>query len=101
MGKLTFIQTAPTGGDETAPFDVEFKDSPLTVGEFINEILNDPDNTWGTVEFVDEDTKKSQYLSYDKGRPRTDFFWKKEQVVKKITASGGWGRMDYRVIVKS
>ena len=86
---LRFKQTHPAGGDCTAPYDVTL-DHDYTFDELVNEILLR--NEWGYINF---------------GGYRFEYRYNKcdnipENLltipVKKVTASGGWSRMDYYII---
>lgn len=107
MSKFKLIQLAPEGGDCTAPYDVDFV-WPMTVGEFIEEILKR--NEWGSICIYKSKRDsllgitKTTYLSsttYDNDK-LTYQFPKDilERLVEHAEASGGWSNMSYNIIVE-
>ena len=95
---IKFIEKSPILGDQTQWFDVETKG---TIGEFIDEVLKLNDR-WVTISILHGDDgilspNRKDYNFYN---------WKKaedfpteylEMKPKRISANGGWGRMDYYV----
>lgn len=86
------------GGDETTLYRVEFKKT-CTVEEFINEILKKRPNEWGTISIG-----KFQ-LKYSRGEllgdaPSAYLRYSFILDIKKASAHGGWGRMDYSIITE-
>lgn len=95
MIKLIFRQTAPTGGDETAPYDV-FLTQECTVEEFVASVLDRKE--WGNIVI--------------KGFGRIEYRWDKivsttlangdmAYSIKSVHAAGGWSRMDYYLEIKA
>lgn len=91
---IKFRQTAGTGGDETAPYDVIF-DRQYTVREFIDYVLTR--NEWGLIIFKEGLTsyeyKRTAILS-----PIADEVMDKRIV--SVIAVGGWSNMDYFIEAK-
>ncbi len=100
---IHFIQTHAAGGDACAPYDVKF-DRPYTIGELVNEVLNNRRNEWG--EFR---------VRYEGDKWLDSFFnveYKYGKLIGKIPENianmpiekthsyGGWSSMTYYIIVK-
>lgn len=85
---IKFIQTTPTGSDETAPYNVVL-DKPYTFGELVAEILTK--NEWGYIHFYGT---RIEYRCSSVKDIRGDLL---KLPVKQVKASGGWGRMDYHI----
>jgi len=85
---MKFIQTAPTGSDETAPYNVVL-DKPYTFGELVAEILTK--NEWGYIHFCGT---LIEYRGSSIKDIRGDLL---KHPVKVVKAAGGWGNMDYYV----
>lgn len=85
--ELNFRQTAPTAGDETAPYDVTIS-QPCTFEELVKEILTRRE--WGYITYGHH---KIEY-EYDKCDPIPPEL-ENAPIPRKIFAHGGWGRMDY------
>lgn len=85
---LIFIQTAPTGGDCTAPYDVKL-DQKCTFGELVKKILTM--NEWGYIVY--------QYHCFEYSRDKCESIPEEliDRPVNKVKSSGGWGRMDYYI----
>lgn len=105
--KLEFIQVGDERGDCTAPYVVKFTDK-LTVKEFIDKILNDFNNEWGTIKFYDNDNLRTYDISlrYSHGKiesSKTLLNMLIEDIGEKeifgISADGGWSRMDYVITI--
>ena len=98
---MKFIQTAPTGGDETAPF-VVLDYQAKTVAEFVNEVLkNNGDFGRITVKQEKCDYWGDTYVNYAIGELVSGIpaSWH-ELKIERICASGGWSRMDYYIYTK-
>lgn len=83
-------QTSPTGSDETAAFEVETDRE--TVADLVSDILNHKGD-WG---FIEIDGNKYEYRyggQIGKHIPSEEL----AKRIEKITASGGWSRMDYYI----
>lgn len=88
------IQTGRTGSDETAPYSV-YDYKAVTASDFVSEVLEAEPNEWGRIEvmgFGSVEYKDSKLLS------EIPESWKYLTVVK-VTGSGGWSSMDYRIQV--
>ena len=100
---LKFIQTGKTGGDCTCPYSV-ISDTSLTVAELIQQILTRKE--WGYINFYYKKIKWGTAISkvgYDNtqlSNTNENFMDIQKNLVVKITASGGWSRMDYDVLIK-
>lgn len=89
---MKFNSTGSTRGDCTAPYEVtDYK--AKTVGEFIQEVLNEKRDEWGYIS-VDG----LQICEYKHGAllamPKEMYL---SREITKISADGGWTRMDYRI----
>lgn len=86
-------------GDCTMPYKVELIGQP-TLGGFIAQILEAGDE-WGIITVRTEDgsikdcTTDFKYSSIDTGA----IAWAMNRKVLRASASGGWTRMDYVIIV--
>lgn len=89
MNRLRFVQVGRTLGDETTPYKVEF-DSPLTVGEFMEEVLRKPE--WGDIRF---NGRRVSFRYGDIEEGSVDDILDME--IQKIGAVGGWSYMSYIV----
>ena len=85
--ELKFYQTAPTGGDETAPYDV-IVSQPCTLSELVKNILTRRE--WGYITYGNQEIE----YRYDECEPIPPEI-ANAPVPRKIFASGGWSRMDY------
>lgn len=85
---MKFIQRAPTGSDETAPYYVVL-DKPYLFGELVAEILTQ--NEWGYIHFCGT---LIEYRGSSVKNIRDDLL---KLPVKQVKASGGWGNMNYHV----
>lgn len=99
--RLTFNQTAPAGGDATAPYSVSLN-RECTLGEFIDCVLKREE--WGYIGIKSRKdiffgSPKCEY-KYDKivSTEFTDAYLARK--VKTVFASGGWTRMDYILTLK-
>lgn len=95
---MRFIQTAHTGGDETAPFDV-VEYHAKTVMEFVEELVPIAKG-WGEIEVrYGCFTRRYEYrqgnlksISIDPDVANL--------TIDKVKASGGWGLMDYLIFAE-
>lgn len=93
--RLSFMQLHPTGGDETAPYGVT-TNRGCTLKELIETIKSGTSH--GEIWIYAQD---GLYVvkKYER-HPIEDFPTAlMGKGVKRITAAGGWGRMDYRIWV--
>lgn len=87
---IKFKQTARTGGDEIAPYDVIF-DRQYTVREFIDYVLTRRE--WGYIYF-----KGGPHCGYRGSLLLSDIPDEyMEAGIESVKAAGGWSRMDYRI----
>lgn len=86
-------QTASTGGDETAPYDVIF-DRQYTVQEFIDYVLTRRE--WGDISF-----RGGPYCEY-RGSLLLSVIPDEymEACIQSVKAAGGWYKMDYWIELK-
>jgi endogenous inhibitor of DNA gyrase (YacG/DUF329 family) len=114
MSKIVREQTTHIGGDETCGFKIKLP-RRMTLREFCQEICNDVNLVeWGYFEIKprnEEECFKTKFADYvTAGRNANsvggfdpDSFDKelyetnKNKIVKSISGSGGWGRMDYMI----
>lgn len=96
-------QSAPSGGDCTAPYSVTLH-RDTTVREFIEAVLENK-NEWGYIK-VFEEKPKSMFnsdliVSFRYGKLKNRLTENKllDKKVKRASASGGWSRMDYCLYV--
>lgn len=91
--KLSFRQLLPTGGDETAPYEVT-TNRGCTLKELIEKIKSGTSfgNMW-----IYEDYDCYFMSNYEKHSIEDFPLALSDEVVKRIKASGGWGRMDYEI----
>ena len=95
---IRYIQTAATGGDCTAPYNVEL-DKAYTVEEFIEAVLKQNPGEWGGFYIFDGITPFGKLIcEYSHGKLNRsapgDILKKK---VTKVKSSGGWSLMDYTI----
>ena len=99
---FTLMASTPVGGDCTCGYHV-FLDKKYTVGEFIETVLRERPGEWG---YIGIKKKKSTFgdphCEYSHGRLTTDSLPEDvlNKVVKNVTSSGGWSRMDYLISVE-
>lgn len=89
---MKFYSTGPTRGDCTAPYEVtDYK--AKTVGEFVDEVLKEKADEWGyiSVDGVRICEYKHGLLIF---KPKEMYL---NREITKISAEGGWSRMDYSV----
>lgn len=95
MIKMEFVQTAPTGGDCTAPYDV-FLDQECTLEQFIEKVLTRGEwgkiyvDRFGVVEYRHDEITKNDLDKTIMSR-----------LVGRIRAAGGWSNMNYHLDLKS
>lgn len=95
--KLELKQAGPPRSDETMPFSVKFNDG-ATVKDLFDEVLVNRSNEWGYIRIRDGNKWSSYEYEYRWGKllktPSSDIM---SQKITRITADGGWSRMDYYV----
>ena len=89
MIKLFFRQTAPTGGDETAPYDV-LLEQKCSVDDFVTAVLNRRE--WGYITIKGRGQIEYRYDELVSTTLNCDDMSK---LIKSVHAAGGWGSMDY------
>lgn len=94
---MIFVQTHATGGDCTAPFDV-LHDVDFTLRDLIDNISKRKE--WGYVN-IRTLSNKTVRIEY-RGVPTitNTLSGLLDSNIIKISASGGWGRMDYNVLIE-
>lgn len=97
---MRFIQTHSMGSDCTAPYDIVDYQAK-TASEFVNEVLKEEPKEWGYIE-LHNNIHALDGIEYKRGKPLQEIpdAWQHKEVTK-VIASGGWGRMDYRIYVKT
>ena len=96
MIEMIFEQTAPTGGDCTAPYDV-YVNPNCTVEQFINAVLARRERGY-------IDVKGFGFIEYSGNRitnNQMDPNALHREVAGPIKAGGGWSQMSYSLRVKS
>lgn len=91
--QLKYKQLRPTGGDETAPYDVT-TNRGCTLKELIEKIKSG--TSFGDM-WIYEDYG-GYFLKNYQEHPIEDFptdLFNKS--IKRIASAGGWGRMDYQI----
>lgn len=88
-------QSAP---DCTVDFSV-YMSRPYTLKEFIREITTFKEHGSLYIYSSEFHTIEVEY-DYNKFEPTEDFKRVENKLVNKVSASGGWGRMDYYIDVK-
>lgn len=94
---ITLTQVTPTGGDCTAGYRVDL-DKVYTVSEFIEEVLKRFSNEWGYFRIMNIFTR-IEYRSGKLIENRLEGNVLSAKIVS-VTASGGWGNMDYKIIIE-
>lgn len=91
--KLSFKQLHPTGGDETAPYEVT-TNRGCTLKELIEKIKSG--TSFGDISIYD--ASDNYYIRGYQNAP-IEYFPKGlfDKGVRKIDSAGGWGRMDFRI----
>lgn len=108
---LKLRQVTPTGSDEYANYEVDLNKS-CTVKEFINMVLKEKDTEWGKFEIVKPHVLASCPLpnniaataEYSSGKLTIEGTIPEKylnKTITRVTASGGWSRMDYFIRVKN
>lgn len=97
MKNFTLKHKAGPFGDETSDYDVIVNKPEATVQDLIEHCLSSGE--WGYIEIGQHqleyyDAKPIHTIKYDDIPEKI-----KQKKIKKVTASGGWSRMDYYVIV--
>lgn len=94
---ITLTQVTPTGGDCTAGYRVDL-DKEYTVSEFIEEVLERFSNEWGYFYIKNIFTR----IEYRYGKLIDNIIEGNILSAKivSVTASGGYSRMDYNIIIK-
>lgn len=96
---MRFQQVGRLAGDETTPYEVSgFKSR--TVGEFIQEVLEENPNEWGYISVGGHfyQQRKSGSCEYRYGRLLSDMPDELLDIeIREVLASGGWSRMDYTI----
>ena len=92
---MRFIQTARTGGDETAPFDViDYK--AKTAFDFVVEVLQTCTKDWGEFHVKGYGWR----VEYKRGKSAPiPSDWQYIEI-ESIVAAGGWSLMDYYITPK-
>lgn len=91
--QLSFRQLRPTGGDETAPYEVMLNRA-CTLKELIEKIKSGTSH--GDM-WIHEDYGCCFVRDYDKNPMEYLPLGLFDANVKRVTAAGGWGRMDYKI----
>lgn len=88
------IQTHSTGSDETAPYAV-YDYKAITANDFVGEVLKENPSEWGYI-----NVNGFGRVEYKHGELLGDIpeSWQHLTVVK-VSAAGGWSRMDYQIQV--
>ena len=89
------IACTSTGGDCTCGYNV-ILDREYTVEDFVNTILTEKNNEWGNIDIY------NYRCEYNNGKLITKTFPEEylQKKVTKVSASGGWTRMDYVLKIK-
>lgn len=101
---MKFTQTATTGGDDTAPFDVSDYQAK-TIVEFVSEVLEQNPKEWGYIEVKDEPAGDGFHwntrIEYRYGQLLNEIpdTWQYREIGS-VTAAGGWSSMDYIITPK-
>lgn len=88
-------------GDATRDYIVEF-DKEYTIKEFVEEILEEHSKDWGYFR-IPLEYYSVLAIEYEKGKITKNleileqYFDKK---IEKVSANGGWSRMDYFIVFK-
>lgn len=92
MFKLNRV--SPIRGDETATYEVAL-DKNCTVKELLDAVLSITDE-WGYLSIKNGDSCEYKWGKLLSNFGKDDL----DKIVLKVTASGGWSRMDYYVTVE-
>lgn len=96
---MKFTQIGETMGDETTPYEVTEQKS-RTVREFIEEVLKEKPQDWGYISVGKHFNQDGAIgvCEYRYGKLVTEMSANALDVeIKKISACGGWSRMDYTI----
>lgn len=94
---IKFKQTARTGGDETAPYDV-ILDRKYMVREIIYYILTRKE--WGSIR-IRCVGKYEIYAEYERNKLTTNLNNNiMDSIITSIKAAGGWSNMNYLIEVE-
>ena len=88
---MKLVKSGPTGGDETAPYDVV--DYPKKLADFIKEVLKRV-SEWGSITIKGYGT-----IEYRHGELLKDTTGIWNLKINNVTASGGWSYMNYDISV--
>lgn len=92
-------QSTPLAGDCTCGYRIEL-DKEYTVGEFIDIVLSEKDREFGYIGIYNSSSIfGSPSCQYSRGELTTDNLTEDilNTTIKSVSASGGWGRMDYLI----
>lgn len=94
------IAAGPVGGDETRSYIVDL-DYEYTVEQFIREVLLN-NREWGYIGIYHKDHVFGYpACTYNYGNLTSEFPGEYlDRKIKCVTASGGWSRMDYRIVLE-
>lgn len=94
--KIIIDHASPIGGDCTQSFECHFDTSP-TLQEFVLHVLSNK-REWGYIE-----VNHHQVIEYNHGEivsVSTEYEAIKDKTVSLTGMSGGWTRMDYKLILE-
>ena len=91
---VSFKQTSPTGGDESAAYIAEFS-RECTLNELVNLLLTHT-GSWGAIYYQGRVAVEYKFgkLEYISARWKEQFG---DEKIKSCKASGGWGQMNYYI----
>ena len=95
--KFSLIHTGGPYGDECSTYDGYIK-TPMTVEDFIEEVLNNHSDEWGTIYLAPHDV-----IEYSHGEIKSmpkNFLDYKNKEIESFFAHGGWSLMDYSLHFK-
>lgn len=99
--KFSLIHTGGPYGDATSTYDGHLN-QPLTVREFIDAVFEQYPDEWGGIRIWN--SAYTSYLEYSRkhityiSSQFNDYLNKK---IKSFSASGGWYRMDYTLMLEN
>lgn len=91
---MKFIIIADSFGDCTSTYEVNLEGKEYTVEEFIQMIFTERPNEWGNIEVYGIDVINYRGGEIVSQRFNNDLL---NKPVKRVTACGGWSRMDYTI----
>lgn len=91
-------QVSQSAPDCTVDFSV-YMSRPYTLKEFVMEITTFKEHGCLHIDTSDYRTFEVQY-DYKKFEPTEDFKRVENRLINKVSAFGGWGRVDYYIDVK-